>query len=81
MYGGGEDPNIFSSLFSQNPELYFTYLLYTCIYHIFGCAARDADARFPTQRLVTSLVQGRVRIETQVDDELIYFLSASLAIR
>ena len=51
MYGRGEDPNTFCSFFSYNPELYFTYSLYTCIYYIFGCEARAVDARFPTQRL------------------------------
>lgn len=41
MYGGGgRTPNIIWSLFSQNPELYFAYSQYTCIYYIFGRAAQ-----------------------------------------
>ena len=46
--GVGRTPNIFCSFFSQNPKMYFTFLLYTSIYYIFGCAARAVDARFPT---------------------------------
>lgn len=44
----GRTTNIFCALLIQNPELYFTYLLYTYIfiYYIFGCAV---NARFPTQ--------------------------------
>ena len=50
MYGRERTPNMFCSFFSQNPDFFFTYLLYTFIYYIFGCAARAVDARFPTQR-------------------------------
>lgn len=50
---GGGDPKYFLFIFSQNPELYFTHLLYTCIYYIFGCAARAVGARFPTSAHIT----------------------------
>lgn len=46
MYGRERTPNMFYSFFSQNPDFFFTYLLYTFIYYIFGSAARAVDARF-----------------------------------
>ena len=39
---------MFCSCFSQSPALYFTLLLHSCIYYIFGCAARAVDARLNT---------------------------------
>ena len=53
--GGGRTPDIFCSLFSQNPELYLTYLLYTFIYYIFGCAARAVDLLIPNTRFRLNL--------------------------
>lgn len=52
---------MFCSYFSQNPELYFTSSLYTCIYYTVGCAARAADARFPWTRVRAFLI-GLARI-------------------
>ena len=51
--------------------------LYNCIYYIFGCAARAANARFPTQPTTTYVARGRVRAFFRIGWGNYYLLRSS----